>query len=103
MISSCPPPQYGQCCMSMSTTRLSNLAQLMRPGRAWTAMFAAVDNELGRLNGLVNNAGVVDLPVRVDQMSLQRLRRMFAISLKGSFLCAREAVKRMSTRHGQRR
>jgi NAD(P)-dependent dehydrogenase (short-subunit alcohol dehydrogenase family) len=64
------------------------------------AMYAAVDREFGPLHGLVNNAGVVDQPARVDQMSLQRLMRMFAINLTGSFLCAREAVKRMSTRHG---
>lgn len=64
------------------------------------AMFAAVDREFGALRGLVNNAGVVDLPARVDEMSLQRLQRMFAINLTGSFLCAREAVRRMSTRHG---
>jgi NAD(P)-dependent dehydrogenase (short-subunit alcohol dehydrogenase family) len=64
------------------------------------AMFAAVDKQLGPLHGLVNNAGVVDQPARVYQMSLQRLTRMFAINLTGSFLCAREAVKRMSTRHG---
>ena len=66
------------------------------------AMFATVDRELGPLGGLVNNAGVVDQPARVDQMSLQRLTRMFAINLTGSFLCAREAVKRLSTRHGGR-
>jgi NAD(P)-dependent dehydrogenase (short-subunit alcohol dehydrogenase family) len=64
------------------------------------AMFAAVDRELGALHGLINNAGVVDLPARVDEMSLQRLQRMFAINLTGSFLCAREAVRRMSTKHG---
>ena len=64
------------------------------------AMFAAVDREFGRLGGLVNNAGVVDMPARVDEMSLQRLQRMFAINLTGSFLCAREAVRRMSTKHG---
>ncbi len=64
------------------------------------AMFATVDKEFGALRGLVNNAGVVDLPSRVDEMSLQRLMRMFAINLTGSFLCAREAVKRMSTKHG---
>jgi NAD(P)-dependent dehydrogenase (short-subunit alcohol dehydrogenase family) len=66
------------------------------------AMYAAVDKEFGALGGLVNNAGVVDMPARVDEMSLQRLMRMFAINLTGSFLCAREAVKRMSTRHGGR-
>jgi len=64
------------------------------------AMFAAVDREFGTLRGLVNNAGVVDLPARVDEMSLQRLQRMFAINLTGSFLCAREAVRRMSSKHG---
>jgi NAD(P)-dependent dehydrogenase (short-subunit alcohol dehydrogenase family) len=64
------------------------------------AMFAAVDQQFGPLGGLVNNAGVVDMPARVDEMSLQRLTHMFAINLTGSFLCAREAVKRMSTKHG---
>jgi len=64
------------------------------------AMFAQVDAQLGRLTALVNNAGVVDRPARVDEMSLARLQRMFAINIVGSFLCAREAVKRMSTRHG---
>lgn len=62
-------------------------------------IFAACD-EFGPLAGLVNNAGVVDYPQRVDEMSLDRLTRMFAINITGSFLCAREAVKRMSTRHG---
>ena len=64
------------------------------------AMFAKVDAKLGRLTGLVNNAGVVDQAARVDEMSLARLKRMFDINIVGSFLCAREAVKRMSTRHG---
>ena len=64
------------------------------------AMFEAVDTGLGRLTGLVNNAGVVDMPARVDEMSLQRLHRMWAINITGSFLCAREALKRMSRRHG---
>jgi NAD(P)-dependent dehydrogenase (short-subunit alcohol dehydrogenase family) len=64
------------------------------------AMFAAVDAGLGRLTGLVNNAGVVDMPSRVDEMTLERLQRMWAINLTGPFLCAREAVRRMSRRHG---
>jgi NAD(P)-dependent dehydrogenase (short-subunit alcohol dehydrogenase family) len=54
----------------------------------------------GRLCVLVNNAGVVDQPQRVEDMTLARFERMFAINVTGSFLCAREAVKRMSTRHG---
>ena len=67
---------------------------------AVVAMFARVDAELGRLTALVNNAGVVDMPSRVDAMSVARLRRMFDINVLGSFICAREAVLRMSTRHG---
>ena len=63
------------------------------------AMFEKVDAKLGRLTALVNNAGVVDMTSRVDAMSLARLQRMFAINVFGSFMCAREAVKRMSTRH----
>jgi NAD(P)-dependent dehydrogenase (short-subunit alcohol dehydrogenase family) len=64
------------------------------------AMFEKVDAKLGRLTGLVNNAGVVDVAARVDEMSVARLRRMFDINLIGSFVCAREAVRRMSTRYG---
>ena len=62
-------------------------------------MFKKVDAKLGRLTALVNNAGVVDMTSRVDAMSLERLQRMFAINVFGSFMCAREAVKRMSTRY----
>lgn len=65
-------------------------------------LFAQVDARLGRLTALVNNAGVVDRPQRVEDMSLARLQRMFAINVVGSFLCAREAVRRMSKRHGGR-
>jgi NAD(P)-dependent dehydrogenase (short-subunit alcohol dehydrogenase family) len=64
------------------------------------AMFARLDAELPPLAALVNNAGVVDVAARVDDMSLARLRRMFDINILGSFLCAREALRRMSTRHG---
>jgi NAD(P)-dependent dehydrogenase (short-subunit alcohol dehydrogenase family) len=64
------------------------------------AMFVAVDQGLGRLAGLVNNAGVVDLPSRVDAMTPARLQRMFSINVFGSFACAREALQRMSTKHG---
>lgn len=64
------------------------------------AMFCAVDAQLGTLTALVNNAGVVDVTARVDEMSVARLKRMFDINLIGSMVCAREAIKRMSTRHG---
>jgi len=65
-------------------------------------LFVAVDAELGPLTALVNNAGVVDVAARVDEMSAARLMRMFAVNVLGSFLCAREAVRRMSTKHGGR-
>ena len=64
------------------------------------AMFAALDAQFGRLTALVNNAGVVDVAARVDEMSVARLKRIFDINVIGSFLCAREAVRRMSTKHG---
>ena len=64
------------------------------------AMFAALDAQFGRLTALVNNAGVVDVAARVDEMSVARLKRIFDINVLGSFLCAREAVRRMSTKHG---
>jgi len=64
------------------------------------AMFAAVDERYGRLDALVNNAGVVDRKSRVEDMSVDRLTRMMRINVIGSILCAREAVRRMSTRHG---
>jgi len=64
------------------------------------AMFQAIDTQLGPVSALVNNAGVVDVAARVDEMSAARIRRMFDINVLGSFLCTREALRRMSTRHG---
>jgi NAD(P)-dependent dehydrogenase (short-subunit alcohol dehydrogenase family) len=64
------------------------------------AMFEKIDAKFGRLTALVNNAGVVDVQARVDEMSVARLERMFRINVIGSFVCAREAVRRMSTKHG---
>jgi NAD(P)-dependent dehydrogenase (short-subunit alcohol dehydrogenase family) len=63
-------------------------------------MFQKIDAKFGPLGGLVNNAGVVDVTARVDEMSVARWRRMFDINVIGSMLCAREALRRMSTRHG---
>jgi len=63
-------------------------------------MFEHIDAKLGRLSGLVNNAGVVDVTARVDEMSVARWKRMFDINVIGSLICAREAVRRMSTLHG---
>jgi len=63
-------------------------------------LYKTIDDKLGRLDVLVNNAGIVDVKARVDEMSVARLQRMFAVNVVGSFLCAREAVKRMAKRHG---
>ncbi len=63
-------------------------------------MFEHIDAKFGRLTGLVNNAGVVDVTARVDEMSVTRWKRMFDINVIGSLICAREAVRRMSTKHG---
>ena len=63
-------------------------------------MYRQIDSRLGPLTALVNNAGVIDVAARVDEMDVRRLRRMFDINLLGSFVCAREALLRMSTRHG---
>lgn len=64
------------------------------------AMYERIDAKLGPLGGLVNNAGVVDRTSRVDAMDVARLERMLRINVVGSFVCAREAVRRMSTAHG---
>ena len=63
-------------------------------------LFAQVDANLGRISALVNNAAVVDVTARLDAMSWQRMERMMRINVLGSMACAREAVLRMSTRHG---
>ena len=62
-------------------------------------LFAAAD-ALGPLTGLVNNAGVVALHTRVDGVSAERVQRLMSVNVVGPFLCSREAVRRMSTRHG---
>lgn len=66
------------------------------------AMFARLDAEAPPLAGLVNNAGVVDRAQRLDEMDLARWQRMFGINIIGTLLCARAAVRRMSSRHGGR-
>lgn len=65
-----------------------------------SAIFAAVDKHFGRLDGLVNNAGIVATVERVDEMSPERVERMLRVNVTGSILCAAEAVRRMSSRHG---
>ncbi len=63
-------------------------------------LFATVDQQLGRVTGLVNNAGVVDVTARVEDMSWQRLERMMRIHVLVTFACVKEAIRRKSPRHG---
>jgi NAD(P)-dependent dehydrogenase (short-subunit alcohol dehydrogenase family) len=65
-------------------------------------LFETCDRELGTVSALVNNAGILETQMRVESMDGARLQRVFATNVIGSFLCAREAVRRMSTRHGGR-
>lgn len=65
-------------------------------------MFEAIDREFGRLDVLVNNAGMLEQQTRLEQMDAARWTRVLGANVIGSFLCAREAIKRMSTRHGGR-
>jgi NAD(P)-dependent dehydrogenase (short-subunit alcohol dehydrogenase family) len=63
-------------------------------------LFETVDGELGPLGVLINNAGILETAMRLDEMAVERWQRVLATNVVGSFLCAREAIRRMSTRHG---
>lgn len=63
-------------------------------------LYHTIDREFGPLTGLINNAGVVDRHQRLDQIKAQRIEHIFQVNVFGPMLCAREAVRRMSTRHG---
>jgi NAD(P)-dependent dehydrogenase (short-subunit alcohol dehydrogenase family) len=63
-------------------------------------LFESIDTQLGPVTALVNNAGILEGYTRVENMDTARLTRVFAVNVFGSFICAREAVRRMSTRHG---
>jgi NAD(P)-dependent dehydrogenase (short-subunit alcohol dehydrogenase family) len=65
-------------------------------------LFAACDRELGTLTALVNNAGILETQMRVEAMDAARITRILATNVVGAIVCAREAVRRMSTRHGGR-
>jgi len=63
-------------------------------------LFHICDLELGTLSSLINNAGILETQIRLEDIDAARIDRVFGVNVRGSFLCAREAVKRMSTKHG---
>lgn len=63
-------------------------------------LFREVDDALGRLDVLINNAGILEHQMRLEEMDTSRLLRVFAVNVTGTFLCCREAIKRMAHRHG---
>jgi NAD(P)-dependent dehydrogenase (short-subunit alcohol dehydrogenase family) len=63
-------------------------------------LFRQVDSKLGPVSALVNNAATLESQMRVDSMDAERIARIFAVNVVGPMICAREAVRRMSTRHG---
>jgi NAD(P)-dependent dehydrogenase (short-subunit alcohol dehydrogenase family) len=68
--------------------------------RAVTGLFASVDRDFGALHGLVNSAGIIGPHGRIDAVDAARLDRLWAINITGTLICCREAIKRMSTKHG---
>jgi NAD(P)-dependent dehydrogenase (short-subunit alcohol dehydrogenase family) len=68
--------------------------------QAVKSLFEAAEAALGPLAGLVNNAGALGRQARVDEQDLEDLQRLFAVNVLGTMLCAKEAVRRLSTRHG---
>ena len=63
-------------------------------------VFTSIDKQFGRLDALINNAGILDKQARVDEMTIARMQAVFNTNILGSFICAREAIKRMSTKYG---
>ncbi|KJK00377.1 sugar dehydrogenase [Pseudomonas sp. 21] len=63
-------------------------------------LFREVDEAFGRLDVLVNNAGILERQMRLEDMDVARLQRVFAVNVTGTFLCCREAIKRMARKHG---
>lgn len=64
-----------------------------------TKMFQTVDQELGTVTSLVNNAGILETQCRVDEITADRINRILSVNVTGSFLCCKEAIRRMSSRH----
>jgi NAD(P)-dependent dehydrogenase (short-subunit alcohol dehydrogenase family) len=88
-----------QSIMSAGGTAIAVLADVSSEADV-IRLFKTVDDSLGPVTALVNNVGIVETQTRVENMDAARLNRVFAVNVTGSFLCAREAIRRMSTKHG---
>jgi NAD(P)-dependent dehydrogenase (short-subunit alcohol dehydrogenase family) len=86
-------------CLASGTRAFAHRADVADE-RAVVAMFDAVEEELGPVDVLVNNAGVLQTQMRFEEMSVARWRAVLEVNVIGAFICAREAVRRMSARHG---
>lgn len=86
-------------CESMGRRAVAICADVSREADV-VAMFSEVDQRLGRVGALVNNAGIVGMKQRVDEYDVERIERILATNVIGPFVCAREAIRRMSTLHG---
>jgi NAD(P)-dependent dehydrogenase (short-subunit alcohol dehydrogenase family) len=86
-------------CVAAGANAIAVQADVADEG-AVVAMFDQVVGELGTIDVLVNNAGILHHQMRFDEMSVGRWQEVLAVNVVGAFLCAREAVRRMSTRHG---
>jgi len=86
---------------SYGTTAIAVQADIGKEEHA-IRLFEVVDQELGPITALVNNAGILLPQMRVEDMTASRIKQIFETNVTGAFLCCREAVKRMSTRHGGR-
>lgn len=88
-------------CVALGVSALAVQADVADE-RAVVDMFDTVAAELGPVDVLVNNAGILHTQMRFDEMTVERWRDVLDVNVIGAFLCAREAVRRMSTRHGGR-
>lgn len=84
---------------SCGTTAIAVQADIGKEDDA-VRLFEVVDQELGLITALVNNAGILLPQMRVEDMNANRINQILETNVTGAFLCCREAVKRMSTKHG---
>ncbi len=91
--------EIREACVALGAKAITCQADVADEGQV-AALFATVDQQLGPITALVNNAGILETQSDMVDMSVDRWRRVYEVNVLGTFLCAREAVRRMSTLHG---